>query len=73
MNDLGFGYTLGTGRLYMSFSEFQLRAEQLLGRPILTHEFGDKDIWVELRREMENQLLAKHSRPRGRRNKTNVR
>ena len=57
MSDVGFGYTIGTGRLYTSFPEFHKSAEELLGRPIFTHEFGDPDIWRELRRAMEDKLL----------------
>jgi hypothetical protein len=47
-DDTGFSATVLTGRLVMDFGEFQSRAEKLLGRPILTHEFGDKATWEEL-------------------------
>lgn len=50
-----FGYTVATGNLWLPFSEFQRRAEALLGRPILTHEFAEKPIWVEMRDVIERE------------------
>ncbi len=43
------GYTLGTGRLFVPIDIFHEWAERLLGRPILTHEFADENLWDELR------------------------
>lgn len=54
----GFGYTLATGKLYCPIDEFHQRAEQLLGRPIWTHEFGQHDIWEQLRTIWEGEAVA---------------
>ncbi len=38
-----------TGIACGPFSDVQNLAEKLLGRPILTHEFGEKKIWKALK------------------------
>ena len=48
-----FGYTVATGRLFLPMDEFHRRAEALLGRPILTHEFADQRTWTLLREAFE--------------------
>lgn len=53
LSTVGIGYTLATGRLFCDFPEFQKYAEHLLDRPILTHEFGEKHLWDELRAAFE--------------------
>jgi hypothetical protein len=55
--DAAFAYTVGTGRLFLSMPEFQRRAEWILDRPILTHEFGDKETWRDLREALEESFL----------------
>jgi hypothetical protein len=55
---VGLGYTLATGRLFCKFSDFHEFAEELLGRPIFTHEFADKQLWEELRQIFEGQAKA---------------
>ena len=42
--------TLYTGCLYCRFADFQEFAEELLGKSIWTHHFGDKKLWEELRK-----------------------
>jgi len=58
---LGLAYTIATGRLFTPFEEFQVFAEKLLGRPVMTHEFADHDTWVELRGALETQLLEEQT------------
>ena len=57
---VGVGYTLATGRLFAPMAEFHVFAEVLLGRPILTHEFGEDDLWTELREAFEAQTRANY-------------
>jgi hypothetical protein len=47
---------VATGRLFCSMPEFHAEAERLLGRPILTHELVDEDLWDGLRRALEAEL-----------------
>lgn len=56
---LGIGYTLATGRMFCDFGEFHAFTEQLLGRPILTHEFAGARVWDEMRTEFEKQATAR--------------
>lgn len=53
----GVGYTLGTGRLFCEMGEFHRFAEAVLGRPILTHEFGSSKVWQEVREAFETHVL----------------
>jgi hypothetical protein len=55
---VGIGYTLASGRLFCPIAEFHAFAEELLGRPILTHEFADKDLWAEMRMAFEEQVTT---------------
>ena len=57
LDTIGLGYTLGTGRLYCDFAEFQKFAERILDRPILTHEFGSENVWNELRICYEDMVV----------------
>ena len=52
---VGFGYTVAVGNLYCPIDEFHRHAEQLLGRPILTHEFAEREVWEEMRRLIEQK------------------
>ena len=56
--DVAFAYTVGSGRLFMEMADFHARAEKLLGRPILTHEFAGSAIWAELREAVEKRCRA---------------
>ena len=58
-NGAQLGYTLGTGKLFANFPAFQEWAEELLGRPILTHEFADERTWLDLRGAFEESALAR--------------
>ena len=55
-NTAGVGYTLATGRLFAPMDEFHPFCEELLDRPILTHEFGDSHVWAELREAFEARV-----------------
>lgn len=60
-----FGYTVATGRLFLPFEEFHKRAETLLGRPILTHEFGEERVAEDLKAALHsqgNRLMAEDAR-----------
>ena len=52
-NRVGIGYTLATGRLFCDIGAFHEYAEQLLARPMLTHEFADRALWNEMRERYE--------------------
>jgi len=55
-DEFAIGYTLGTGRLFVDIAKFHEYAERLLGRPILTHEFGEPETWAEMREVFEGQV-----------------
>jgi hypothetical protein len=50
---MGIGYTLASGHLFTDFAAFQHFAEDLLNRPVMTHEFADKELWNEMRSRFE--------------------
>jgi len=56
--DIGIGYTLATGRLFCPISDFHQYAQELVGRPIFTHEFADEALWDELRDTFETVTKA---------------
>lgn len=56
-----FGYTLATGRVYQPISEFHRDCEKLMDRPIWTHEFGNDELWKEMREEFERQATVKYN------------
>lgn len=39
------------------FSDVHKKAEELLGRPIWTHEFGTPDLWEELRNKAMPEFM----------------
>lgn len=49
--------TAATGTCVGSFASFQLFAEKLLGRPIMTHEFASHDTWEELKEAVRPYLM----------------
>jgi hypothetical protein len=55
--EIALGYTLASGRLFCSIVEWQAYAENLLGRPILTHEFADEELWDQLRGSFETLAI----------------
>jgi len=56
LNLIGIGYTLATGKLYTdSMSHFHEFAEELMGGPIYTHEFANKEMWDHLRKLFESK------------------
>jgi hypothetical protein len=59
LDTVGIGYTLATGRLFCNWIGFTFWAEDVLGRPILFHEFADSETWDELREAFESLALAR--------------
>ena len=49
--------TAYTGIELGAFAVFHAYAEQLLGRPILTREFADGSVWVQLHEASRRDLL----------------
>lgn len=55
-------YSIATGRAFAPFGEIHGAAEELLGRPIFTHEFGDEATWELLRNTFEEQATVKYNK-----------
>lgn len=47
--------SLSTGRLLCKFDEMHEAAEFLMGHPIWTHHFGNKELWAERERTITEQ------------------
>lgn len=47
-----------TGIACGPFSDIHKKAEELLGRPVFTHEMGYKVIWEELQQKARHEFLA---------------
>ena len=60
--DAACAYTVATGRLWCRREDFHRYAEQLLGRPIFTHEFARENLWSELRNRFEEQARLEDGR-----------
>lgn len=58
---IGIGYTLATGRVFTDVHAFHRFAEELLGRPVYTHELGDEQTWTDLREAFETWALEQLS------------
>lgn len=54
---IGLIVTAYTGIGCCNFNEFHAYAENLLNRPILTHEFGDGAVWNELKEKTRAEFL----------------
>ena len=51
-------FTAYTGQMFVKdFSEFHAFAEELLGRPIWTHQFANKDIAKLLKKSVEKEFI----------------
>jgi hypothetical protein len=50
--------TAYTGILIGAFSDFHQYAEEVMERPIWTHEFADKDVWNELREKSRQDFIS---------------
>lgn len=50
--------TAFTGRLAGTFEAFREYAEELLGRPIMSHEFGNELVWKELKDKSREDFIA---------------
>lgn len=49
--------SLYTGIVFTDFTTIQQRAEQLLDRPIWTHEFAEQGVWNQLREKIKPEFL----------------
>lgn len=47
-----------TGVLMCDFSEFQTYVEQLLQRPVFTHELAMDDVWREIKEKFKPAFMA---------------
>ena len=47
-----------TGVLMCDFSEFQTYVEQLLQRPVFTHELAMYDVWREIKEKSKPAFMA---------------
>lgn len=45
-----------TGYYFAPFDEIHKFIEEVLGRPVLTHELARNDIWDEVRKNMQKNL-----------------
>ena len=50
--------TAYTGIVCGSVSDFQAYAEALLKRPVLTHEFGDREVMAEIKEAARADFMA---------------
>jgi hypothetical protein len=55
--EIGCIVTAFTGKLCIDFPTFHSYAEELLGRPIYTHEFASEVLSKELREKTENDFI----------------
>lgn len=47
-----------TGYCFVPFDEVHKFIEEVLNRPVLTHELARKDIWDDIRKHMKKNLDA---------------
>ena len=47
-----------TGVLMCDFAKFQSYVEELLGRPVFTHEMGLPNTWEEIKKNCHAELIA---------------
>lgn len=50
--------TAFTGKLCGSFSDFHAYAEEIMSRPIWTHEFGSKELSEELKQASRKDFIS---------------
>lgn len=50
-------FTAHTGLLFGEFNWFHQYAEEVLGRPVWTHELASPDIWQELKILSEKEFM----------------
>ena len=41
--------TAYTGKMIGDFSTFQEYVEEILGRPVMTHEMADEKVWIDIK------------------------
>jgi len=49
--------TAYTGVLVGDFSDFHEYAEEVVGRPIFTHELANKEVWVEVKKKSRPDFI----------------
>lgn len=54
--------TAYTGNLFGKFQDFQGYAEEILGQPFFTHQFGEKGIFEKLHERSKQDFLELHDR-----------
>jgi hypothetical protein len=47
-----------TGICFGPFGDVHKKAEELLDRPIWTHEFGLPDLWAQIKAKVEPEFMA---------------
>lgn len=57
LEDIGVGYTIATGRLFCPFARFHKAVEEILGRPVFTHEFGNVELWETIKTTLESRII----------------
>lgn len=55
-----------TGVCCGPFDDFHALAEELLDRPVMTHEFGEKAVWAELKVKAKGPFLLLCTEEKGR-------
>lgn len=50
--------TAMTGIFFGDMSEFHEYVEKLLGRPVWTHELGNKEVWNEIKEKSRKNIEA---------------
>jgi len=45
-----------TGICFGNFSDVHQKVEEVLGRPVFTHELADKEIWQSVRDKMKSEI-----------------
>ena len=56
-NDERFVATAYTGILFCDWSDFHEFAEKLLKRPLFTHEFASKELWMEMKHQVKADFM----------------
>lgn len=49
-----------TGTLFVSFPVFHKYVEEIMGRPVLTHEFTNKSVMEEIKNRSEEDFFKIH-------------
>jgi hypothetical protein len=55
---IGLIVTAYTGVGCCNMPDFHAFVEEVLGRPVFTHEFANRELWAELKEKMRTEFLA---------------